>query len=141
MSILTDIIHKIFPDDHPAFSQASATKVQSNTQQQAQQSDISSTKSSIHVIPSIVMGELDIEAILDRKAQETNQPLNWRRSIVDLLQLLELDNSFESRKDLAHELHYVGDIEDSPHFNDWLLHHLMSKLSINGGKVPEDLRN
>lgn len=138
MSILTDIFHKIFPNDHPVFSQSSTTTASSSSQQQAQQSDASS---SIHVIPSIVMGELDIEAILDKKAQEKDQSLNWQTSITDLLQLLELDSNFESRKELAHELHYVGDMGDSVAFDNWLLHHLMSKLAINGGKVPEDLRH
>lgn len=85
------------------------------------------------------MPEVDVVAILDQKAQSAGQPLNWRTSIVDLLKLLQLDSSLDSRKELAKELHYTGDTGDSASMNIWLHKQVMAKLAANGGKVPSDL--
>jgi hypothetical protein len=71
----------------------------------------------------------------------SGQQLNWRTSIVDLLKLLGLDSSLDARKRLASELHYTGNTEDSATMNVWLHREVMQKLSENGGKVPDDLKN
>jgi Domain of unknown function (DUF3597) len=42
-------------------------------------------------------------------AAKSSQQLDWRRSIVDLMKLLDLDSSLGARKQLAPELHYGGD--------------------------------
>ena len=67
--------------------------------------------------------------------------LNWRTSIVDLLKLLSLDSSLDSRKELAKELNYSGDTSDSASMNIWLHRQVMNKLAANGGKVPADLKD
>ena len=64
---------------------------------------------------------------------------NWRESIVDLMKLLKLDSSFGARKELAKELGYTGDSNDSASMNIWLHKQVMQKLAANGGKVPADL--
>ena len=87
------------------------------------------------------LSEVDVESILNTKAQQAGQPLNWRTSIVDLLKLLDLDSSLQSRKDLAQELHYSGDTGDSAKMNVWLHRQVMNKLAENGGKVPADLKD
>ena len=64
---------------------------------------------------------------------------NWRQSIVDLMKLLDLDSSLAARKELARDLNYTGDMNDSAAMNMWLHKALMKKLAENGGKVPADL--
>ena len=68
------------------------------------------------------------------------QNLDWRHSIVDLMKLLNLDRSLSARKELAQELHYTGDTNDSASMNIWLHKQVMHKLAENGGKVPDSLR-
>ena len=87
------------------------------------------------------MEQVDVEAILNQKLQASGQNLNWRTSIVDLLKLLDLDSSLQSRKELAQELNYTGDTGDSAKMNIWLHRQVMNKLAANGGKVPADLKD
>ena len=87
------------------------------------------------------ISEVDVEAILSAEAAKAGQDLNWRTSIVDLLKLLGLDSSLQSRKELAQELHYTGDTNDSASMNIWLHRQVMNKLAANGGKVPADLKD
>ena len=47
---------------------------------------------------------VDIAAVLTRLAAAKGRPSNWRESIVDLLQLLDLDSSLAARKELGDEL-------------------------------------
>ena len=67
--------------------------------------------------------------------------LDWRKSIVDLLKLLNLDSSLAARKQLAEELHYPGSMKGSAAMNVWLHKQVMLKLAENGGKVPADLKH
>jgi hypothetical protein len=84
---------------------------------------------------------VDVEAVLTNLASQSPQQLNWRTSIVDLMKLLNLDSSFQARKELAQELHYSGDMNDSATMNIWLHKQVMQKLAENGGKVPDDLKS
>ncbi len=67
------------------------------------------------------------------------EKLDWKRSIVDLMKLLDMDSSLASRKELAAELHYPGDTSDSAKMNLWLHQQVLKKLTENGGKVPAEL--
>ena len=87
------------------------------------------------------MEQVDVEAVLNGMASSAGQTLNWRSSIVDLLKLLGLDSSLQSRKELAAELNYTGDTNDSASMNIWLHRQVMNKLAANGGKVPADLKD
>jgi len=84
---------------------------------------------------------VDVEAVLTSLAEKNPEKLNWRTSIVDLLKLLQLDSSLASRKELAQELHFTGDTNDSASMNIWLHRQVMVKLAENGGKVPDSLKN
>ncbi len=55
------------------------------------------------------------------------------------MKLLNLDSSLAARKELAKELHYTGDTNNSAAMNVWLHAQVMQKLVENGGKVPADL--
>lgn len=85
--------------------------------------------------------QVDVAAILDAAAKAKKQKLNWRKSIVDLMKLLDLDSGSAARKQLAKELNYNGDTKDSAKMNIWLHKQVMIKLAENGGKVPDDLKH
>jgi hypothetical protein len=82
-------------------------------------------------------GSTDVEATLE--AREGAQQLNWRTSIVDLMKLVGIDSSLENRKELAQELGYSGDMNDSAAMNVWLHRQVMRELAANGGRVPATL--
>jgi len=82
----------------------------------------------------------DVAAILTELASRNKEKLDWRRSIVDLMKLLNLDSSLSARKELAKELHYTGNTDDSATMNVWLHKQVMIKLAENGGKVPDELK-
>jgi hypothetical protein len=135
MGILSNIFRKIFPSSHPAVQNnpGATGSMQSTTVGQAapQQPNMPP--------PAAPMDIVDVEAILSGMPQSQN--LNWRTSIVDLLKLLNLDSSLQSRKELAAELDYNGDTSDSASMNIWLHRQVMNKLAANGGKVPADLKD
>jgi hypothetical protein len=83
---------------------------------------------------------VDVAAVLVAMAAKNPEKLDWRKSIVDLMKLLGLDSSLASRKQLAKELGYPGDMNDSASMNIWLHKQVMQKLAANGGKVPDELR-
>lgn len=86
-------------------------------------------------------GSVDVAAIMDKLAGQSKEKLDWRRSIVDLMKLLNLDSSLAARKTLAGELHYTGNSDDSATMNVWLHKQVMTKLAENGGKVPDELKH
>ena len=86
------------------------------------------------------MSQVDVEAVLTNLAANNKEKLDWRKSIVDLMKLLGLDSSLGARKELAKELGYTGDTNDSAKMNIWLHKQVMTKLAANGGKVPDDLK-
>jgi hypothetical protein len=85
--------------------------------------------------------QVDVEAVLIKLASQSKEKLDRRKSIVDLMKLLDLDSSLSARKELAKELHYTGDMNDSAKMNLWLHRQVMIKLAENGGKVPESLKH
>ena len=87
------------------------------------------------------MAQVDVEAVLSGLAAKNKEKLDWRKSIVDLMKLLKLDSSLAARKELAKELHYTGDMNDSASMNIWLHKQVMQKLADNGGKVPDELKH
>ncbi len=84
---------------------------------------------------------VDVAAIVDKAAASKGEKLAWRTSIVDLMKALDLDSSLTARKELAKELKYTGDMNDSAKMNVWLHKQIMAKLAANGGKVPDDIKD
>lgn len=150
MGILGDIFHKIFPSHHPAATQAGAPGGQQNVPPPAQQApaqqpqaapaQTTGTTGAAAAPASTLDQQVDVEEILTNMQKQSGQQLNWRTSIVDLLKLLNLDSSLQARKELAAELNYTGDTNDSATMNIWLHKQVMTKLAQNGGKVPADLQ-
>lgn len=89
--------------------------------------------------PATPSQPIDVAAILDAAVAKNGQKLDWRRSIVDMMKALGMDASLQERKELADELGYTGDKNDSATMNIWLHKALMKALADNGGKVPADL--
>jgi|SRR6516162_784865 len=83
--------------------------------------------------------QVDVGAILDGLAAKSSEQLDWKRSIVDLMKLVGMDSSLGARKELAKDLGYSGDMNDSASMNIWLHSAVMKKIAENGGKVPADL--
>ena len=138
MSIFGSIMSKIFGNHGAAAANANAPPASSTT---AAPSAQASTSPSGTVAPSAAPQQLvDVEGVLTGLASKNLQQLNWRTSIVDLMKLVDLDSSLNARKELATELHYTGDMNDSASMNIWLHKQVMQKLAENGGKVPDDLK-
>ena len=96
----------------------------------------SSAAASAAAAPSV-----DVAAILDRAVAAKGEKLAWRTSIVDLMKALDIDSSLAARKELAKELGFTGDSNDSASMNVWLQRQVMAKLVANGGKLPPDIKH
>jgi hypothetical protein len=84
---------------------------------------------------------VDVAPILDKAVAAKGEKLAWRTSIVDLMKALDIDSSFSARKELAKELGYTGDSNDSASMNIWLHKQVMTKLAANGGKLPPEIKH
>jgi hypothetical protein len=80
---------------------------------------------------------------LDRLARaRAKEGIDWRRSIVDLMKLCEMDSSYNNRAALAKELGYPpADISKakSAKMNIWLHKEMMRQIVANGGKVSRKM--
>ncbi|HEX3115478.1 MAG TPA: DUF3597 domain-containing protein [Bradyrhizobium sp.] len=83
---------------------------------------------------------VDVAPILDKAVAAKKEKLEWRTSIVDLMKALDIDSSLAARKELAKELGYSGDSNDSASMNVWLHKQVMAKFAANGGKLPADVK-
>jgi len=134
MSIFGKIMGAIFG------SHASATPAGSGAAPAGSSAAPSSTGSA--AAPAAPMGSVDVAAIVDKAAAaKKGEKLEWRTSIVDLMKALDIDSSLTARKELAHELGYTGDTNDSATMNIWLHQQVMAKLAANGGKLPPDIKH
>ena len=145
MGILSNIFSKIFPSSHAATAPKASTPAAATGAAAAPTATATATATSgaapAAAPVSAAIEQVDVEAILNDMAQKSAETLNWRTSIVDLLKLVDLDSSLQSRKELAQELHFTGDMSDSASMNIWLHRQVMNKLAANGGKVPADLKD
>jgi len=128
MSILGTIFSKIFPSAHAAPAPAPAPGA----------APAAGAAAAPGAAP---IAQVDVQKILDEKAASAGEKLNWKSSIVDLMKLLGLDSSLANRKELAKELGYTGNTDDSATMNIWLHRQVMNKVAANGGTVPADLKD
>jgi hypothetical protein len=84
---------------------------------------------------------VDVAPILDKAVAAKGEKLAWRTSIVDLMKALDIDSSLGARKELAKELGYTGNTNDSATMNIWLHRQVMTKLAANGGKLPPEIKH
>jgi hypothetical protein len=144
MGILSSILGKIFPSD-AASGQAAGTQAPAASAPPTPASGTSpagtTSYGSAPVAAPVAMNDIDVEAMLDGMTRRANEKVGWRTSIVDLMKLLGLDSSLTARKELAQELHYTGDMNDSATRNIWQHRPVMTKVAANGGKLPADLKD
>lgn len=130
MSIFGDIVNKLFGKAKP---DQPAPAAEPTPDPAAQAAAPDATPAPAH------LADVDVAAVMDQLVGESGQTLNWRTSIVDTMKALGIDSSLEHRKQLAQELKYDGDMDDSASMNVWLHKQLMQALAANGGKLPPDL--
>ena len=124
MSIFSTILAKIFPPSHPAVVACSPAA--------------SAAPATSGAAPAPATQPVDVESVISKMPGAAS--LNWKTSIVDLLKVLGLDSSLDARKQLARELGYGGNTQDSAAMNVWLHQEVVAKLAANGGKVPESMK-
>jgi len=138
MSIFGDIVSKIFSHPAPGVVQASAAGPGAMPPKQPPPS----APAAIGASTQKPLAAVDVANILDGLAAKSGEKdLEWRKSIVDLMKILSLDSGLPARRELAKELNFTGDTKDTAGMNVWLHKQVMIKLSDNGGKVPDDLKN
>jgi len=131
MGLFNNLMSKIFG--------ASASTASSTTAQPTQPQSAAPAAAVSGTSGGAIGQTVDVAAVLDGLAAENPEKLDWKHSIVDLMKLVGLDSSLSARKQLATELHYSGDPNDSASMNIWLHKEVLKKLSENGGKVPQEL--
>jgi len=131
MSIFGEIVNKLFgkakPDQAPPAVEAAPDPAAT----QAAAPDVTPAPAPL--------ADVDVAAVMDQLVSESGETLNWRTSIVDTMKALGVNSSLEHRKQLAQELKYDGDMNDSAGMNVWLRRQVMQALAANGGKLPPDL--
>ncbi|CAE6722815.1 hypothetical protein R69658_03826 [Paraburkholderia aspalathi] len=131
MSIFGDIVNKLFGKAKPDQPAPAVEPTPDPAAAQAAAPDAAPAP------PPLT--DVDVAVVMDQFVSESGQTLNWRTSIVDTLKALGVDSSLEHRKQLAQELKYSGDTNDSASMNIWLHKQVMLALAANGGKLPPDL--
>jgi hypothetical protein len=141
MGLFNKLMSKIFGHPAPATtasaSQAAAAAPAAGGTPQTPAAAGSSSAPAPAAAPAASV--VDVAAVLNDLAKKNPEKLDWRRSIVDLMKLVGMDSSLAARKQLATELHYTGDLNDSASMNVWLHKEVLKKLAENGGKVPPEL--
>lgn len=129
MGLFNNLMSKIFSHAAPAGGGSSATPAAAAP----------AAPSSVPATAAVAAPAVDVAAVLNGLAAKNPEKLDWKHSIVDLMKLVGIDSSFTARKELAKDLNYTGDMNDSASMNIWLQKQVMLKLSQNGGKVPPEL--
>ena len=143
MGLFNNLMSKIFGHaPAPTAAAASTSTAPSTAGTQAAAAPASGAGAAAATAPSTpitAVQVVDVAVILDGLAAKNAEKLDWKRSIVDLMKLVGMDSSLSSRKQLATELQYTGDQNDSASMNIWLHKEVLKKLAENGGKVPPEL--
>ena len=130
MSIFGKIFSKIFGPAVPVPPPTDAAAPTAATPMQPTSNTVASVAASERV---------DVEVKLEAMAAANAQKLNWRTSIVDLMKLVGMESSLAERRELADELGFTGDKQDTATMNIWLHKQVLRKMSENGGTVPASL--
>lgn len=128
MGLLSNLMSKIFGNAAPAASTTASAGSAGST-----------PAAGAPAAAPAAMPQVDVAAVLNGLAAKNPEKLDWKHSIVDLMKLVGMDSSLSARKQLATELHYSGDQNDSASMNIWLHKEVLKKLAENGGKVPASL--
>ena len=127
---------------HPAQPKETAAKPATATAQGAKPSVATSQPAAAPATAQATapkaMSNVDVMNMLEQKAKGTG--LNWKQSISDLLFLLDIENSYDARVELAKELGAPQEVMgDSARMNTWLHKEVLRKIAENGGNIPQEL--
>jgi Domain of unknown function (DUF3597) len=140
MSVFGKIMSAIF--GHSAAAAPTGSSAPANaTPGAAPTAAPTSTATTTEAAPAAPPQSVDVAAVVDKAAAAKHEKLEWRTSIVDLMKALDIDSSLAARKELAKELGYSGDTNDSASMNVWLHKQVMAKLAANGGKLPPEIKH
>ena len=134
MGLFNNLMSKIFGHAAPAAAKGPQTAAAAPTTSGIQAAGATAQPTAAPAPPVV-----DVAAVLNDMATKNPEKLDWQKSIVDLMKLVGMDSSLSARKQLATELHYSGDQNDSASMNIWLHKQVLIKLAENGGKVPQEL--
>src|SRR5262245_18044208 len=137
MSVFGSIVSAIFGSKHAAGVTAAAGSSSPPPSSPATSASAGTAAGATAAKP---ISKADVEAIRAKLADEQDEDLDWKSSIVDLMELLKLDSGLGARKQLAQELGYTGALDGSAAMNVWLQKQVMTKLAESGGKVPDSLK-
>ena len=146
MGLLSNLMSKIF--SHPSATVAAtggaaaapaAAPAPASASAQPASAPAAAPTPAAPAAPAAPAKVVDVAAIVDGFAANNPEKLDWKKSIVDLMKLVGMDSSFKARKQLAQELNYTGDPNDSASMNVWLHKQVLIKIAENGGKVPQEL--
>ena len=140
MGIFSTIMDKIFHHANAAQPAATPQSTGAGTTQQSQ-AGTSAQPSGSTPAAQPQLRNVDVDAVLTQLATTKGGGGNWRTSINDLLQLLDLDNSLAARRELAEELGVRAGADGTAEQNIALHKAVMRKLAENGGVVPDSLRD
>jgi len=84
-------------------------------------------------------GDFDVYDFLSKKAEASDEDLNWETSVVDLLKLLGQDSSALSRRHYMEVLDLDPKRSGTPDGNEDLRVAIMDELAANGGEWPAKL--
>ena len=133
MSIFGSIMSKIFHHDAAAAPAPEAAAVSSPAAASAPATAAST--------PAAPAAPVDVGAVLEAMAaKKPGGGGNYKVSIADLLQLLDMDPSLTARKELANELNIHVGADGTAEENIALHKAVMQKLADNGGVVPASMR-
>ncbi len=142
MGLFSNILDKLGLKKPAATKPATTTKpVIPSTKMPAGKPVIPSTKMPATAAKPAAIPVVDVVSKLEKLAEKSGRKLDWKKSIVDLLTLLEIDSSLPARKELAKELgcppEKIGG--DYAEMNMWLHKTVLQKIAENGGNVPKEL--
>ena len=131
MSVFGELVSKIFGHPNAAPAPAAATSASAAAPAAAP---------SAPSAPAMAASDSRrAEDVLEQLAAQSPQKLDWRNSIVDLMKLVHMDSSLAKRQELAKELGYTGDMNDSATMNVWLHKKVMENLAQDNGGVAANL--
>lgn len=139
MGMFQNLLSKIFSHAPQTASAAPASSAGGAAPAPGAAGSTTTSTSTAAPAPAQPAAQVDVAAILDGLAAKNSEKLDWKRSIVDLMKLVGMDSSLSARKELAADLHYSGDTNDSATMNMWLHKEVLKKIAENGGKVPQNL--
>jgi len=137
MGMFGDLMNKIF--HHAGEAERPADAWVAGKPPESAQNSAAAAAVGTPASPSTPGQRVDVTAALDALAAKNSEKLDWKKSIVDLMKLVGMDSSLAARRDLAADLKYTGDTQDTATMNIWLHQQVMDRMAANGGNVPAEL--